>query len=318
MKRNLKLSLLTSLSLSLFSTAFAAGVGTAADHVLPGLSFNPDSLSHQEQVAAIEPSTTWNPTTVYCIAEPSNDIGNKFTRALLGQIRSAFATVVTAVFQQARINMPNAEHVTMFTDNDMTKYQANLQKALQILAAQLKPFWADIYSPYLFMVIQAADGTRKHISFIPDSPMRYVSVNNLAQQGMDVVNLEDLPTYVSNLTVRTRILRSHLVARTGTHGLISQTAQDINNQFHAKGLDPIQPYMDSPIGHVTLATIQTGFSMNAVQAQALVKAVQDARTALRPNNGTPSRLSFTEFKVTAVDPTKGGHNARSLLSGQFN
>lgn len=314
MKRNLKLSLLT--SLSLIANVFAAG--TPESHVL-----NPDPTFTQhagvpcDRTAAVA-TATWNPKTAYCLMTPECKRGDEEAYGIVEEVQRGFIKTVMQVFSAAKIQASKAWHMTLFTDNALGKYQpGTLDSATKMLVDTVKPFWADLYDVYLFVVYEEG-GVKKYMSFLPDAPRQSVSLENLRAKGLDALPISELASFAPTATCGKKILRSHLVVRVGTDGLIPFMVSSLSQAYEQSGLGKIEPFIESPIGHVTLASMQTGTFMAPDKAQAVIDALNKARQTLRgPNNDQKPSFWFRDIRLSVVDPAQGGQNAKVILSGDL-
>ena len=312
MKRNLKLSLLT--SLSLVANVFAAG--TPESHIL---NLNPTFTQHAGVVcdnAAAVTTATWNPQTAYCIMSPDCQQGDKEAWDTLDKLRNDFKTSITNTFPAAKIDSVRDWHLTLYTDNALGKYQPGvLGTASQRLLSTVKPFSGDLYDVYLFTVYEEG-GVKKYMSFLPESPMQKVSLENLAKKRGDALPISELASFVPNAACGKKILRSHFVVRTGTHELIPGMVEALSQTYDQSGLGKIEPYIETPIGHVTLASIQTGPFMAQDKAKAVIDALNSARQTLRgKNNDQKLAFWFRTIRLSVVDPAAGGKNAKPILAG---
>lgn len=272
----------------------------------------------KEDSSVAKQSTGWNPNTVYFIADPDLKKGVE-AKKTLDLVRNGFLTKMKALFPKLNLVATPDPHLTLLTDNNIDKYTRSWAQAKPEALKVLQPFKGDLYDVYLFVIYQE-NGKNKNIAFVPESPYATEAINTLKKQDMDARPLAELSTFVPTQSdPNKKILRSHLVVRVGANGLVQGMAPSFNQLVKAEGLSEVKQYIESPIGHITLATVQTGFFMSKANANQVIQLVQDARKTLRGKESSQKKtLEFKSVKITTVDPTQGGNNARTLLSIEYN
>lgn len=275
--------------------------------------------TRSEDSTVAKQSTGWGPKTVYFIADPDLVKGTD-AKKTLDQVRNDFLTKMKTPFPELNVVATPDPHLTLLTDNKIDKYANSWPLVKPEALKVLQPFKGDLYDVYLFVVYKEnGQNENKSIVFVPDSQYSEKAIQTLINQGMDARPLADLATFVPNQNDPKKIQRSHLVVRVGTNGLVQGMAPSFNQLVKAKGLSKVEQYIDSPIGHITLATVQTGFFMSAANANQVIQCVQDARETLRGKDSSQKKtLEFKSMKITTVDPNLGGNNPRTLLAIEYN
>lgn len=149
--------------------------------------------------------------------------------------------------------------------------------------------------------------------------MQKISITNLQSNRTNALPISELSSFAPTANSGKKILRSHLVVRTGTHELIQGMRDSLSQTYERSGLGSIVPFMEAPINHLTLATIQTGPFMAPDKAAVVMNALNSARQMLRGDkNDQKLALSFNQILLSVVDPANGGgKNAKPLLAGEL-
>lgn len=196
MKKSIKL--LTAISAIFSANVF--GAGTPESHIL-------NATPRFEQLQGVVcdrngavPSENWNPKTIYCMMNPEPDQGAAFAYDTLEKIQKDFVSCVKGAFPQAKISTNENWHATVFTDQEVGNYLPGvLDAARQVLLNTVKPFVADLYDMYLFVVYEEG-GVKKYMSFLPNSPMQGLSLKNLAESGQEALPISKLASFAPNAT----------------------------------------------------------------------------------------------------------------------